>query len=1046
MKQSDQTITWLHLSDFHFKADRTWQQSVPLKTLSRDVIEKFSDLDLSPDWVFITGDIAHSGKSEEYAQASKYFQELYSNLGHNVEAQWFVVPGNHDVDRQQVTAIYQGMRDMLTEKQSAKLLGRVDSWKTFANRQHNFLQFTKKLLGEKRGWNSATPWEIAVREIHGIKVGILALNSAWACQDEQDQGKILISTYQLQTALDAVNKEKVHLKIALMHHPFDSLQAFDKLQIRNILLGRNGCHFLLHGHLHESDIEGYWNPSGRLLKFTAGISSGENQIPRSAVVVRLNLSQGKGMVYAWTYVAGKGGFWVPDNRLYPSMSEGKWEFELPSSWNFAAGSPTKRSGQEPMVNIPTAYRTTLQNRLGSIDPLVQSEKPLLFRTLEMVVPFSVDWSEPEKTLAKGKTDPLASSPDEIAPARRPATDLITHKKYRHFILVGAPGSGKSTFVHFHTLNELDKKDPRLPLPLQVKDFGDWLQERSPPEDQASTLINWAEDSLKKMGLVDLKRRLGKGRLLWFLDGLDEIFDKKVRERAAKIIGDWFTGEGNKDRLILTSRPHAIQQPGIKKALGLSGTVAFIQPLDREAQKLFLTKWNTALYGGDNEETIQQLGEDLWTALDGHSELSELKSSPLLLSMIATVYHLGKRLPDRRSDLYEQAVWVLLQRRFGPSAGGSDLLVREMRQGLMAVARGMTEKGQIREIGELEFIGLLRKGVYKEEQLTTLQQAELEGRAAELGSHSGLLNVEGAPPRYRFIHLCFQEFLTARSYAQERNAFASLHPHLEDGAWDEVILLTAGYLFENGPAYLGADFITALLEESKSVGSGWRSLTLALRAVAESPPGELAQEITSGLKDLSLKKLGDPDEGGNENDRCNAALALGRFGDSRLGMMKKDRWVPIKKGKFRMGSGQDHKGPEHWVRISNDFLLGKFPVTNQEFNEFIQDEGYREEKWWSTAGWKWRKKELTDAHPRPDEWQNERFNAPNQPVVGISWHEAEAYCLWLTQKMKDKPPEWWKPDWNVRLPTEAEWEYAARGEKGRRYPWGPEKPDETRANY
>lgn len=78
----------------------------------------------------------------------------------------------------------------------------------------------------------------------------------------------------------------------------------------------------------------------------------------------------------------------------------------------------------------------------------------------------------------------------------------------------------------------------------------------------------------------------------------------------------------------------------------------------------------------------------WRTVNLENWVPDLKSNSLLLSMIATIFHLGKRLPERRADLYENAVWMLLQRRFGPNAGGSDELVRRMRKGLLTSPCGV----------------------------------------------------------------------------------------------------------------------------------------------------------------------------------------------------------------------------------------------------------------------------------------------------------------------------------------------------------------------
>jgi formylglycine-generating enzyme required for sulfatase activity len=164
-------------------------------------------------------------------------------------------------------------------------------------------------------------------------------------------------------------------------------------------------------------------------------------------------------------------------------------------------------------------------------------------------------------------------------------------------------------------------------------------------------------------------------------------------------------------------------------------------------------------------------------------------------------------------------------------------------------------------------------------------------------------------------------------------------------------------------------------------------------------------------------------------------------------------------------------PVHPVRITRDFLLGRFTVTNEEYARFVESDGYNEVRHWSGEGWLWLNqdeagfekwfrglqktstnrigdewKEGYRPGPEPKFWRDSQWNGLNQPVVGVSWYEAEAYCKWLTERLEEERPAWWEEGREVRLPTEAEWEYAARGEAGRMYPWGDEDPEPSRANY
>jgi formylglycine-generating enzyme required for sulfatase activity len=120
-------------------------------------------------------------------------------------------------------------------------------------------------------------------------------------------------------------------------------------------------------------------------------------------------------------------------------------------------------------------------------------------------------------------------------------------------------------------------------------------------------------------------------------------------------------------------------------------------------------------------------------------------------------------------------------------------------------------------------------------------------------------------------------------------------------------------------------------------------------------------------------------------------------------------VLVPAGEVWMGSDDDDavddERPRHRVPLPT-YYIDKFPVTNVQYRRFLE----------------------ATRHPDPKYWTDPKFNEPNQPVVGVSWLDAQAYCGWASK----------------RLPTEAEWEKAARGTDGRKYPWG-DKWDPARAN-
>ncbi|MEI7642904.1 MAG: SUMF1/EgtB/PvdO family nonheme iron enzyme [Chloroflexales bacterium] len=143
------------------------------------------------------------------------------------------------------------------------------------------------------------------------------------------------------------------------------------------------------------------------------------------------------------------------------------------------------------------------------------------------------------------------------------------------------------------------------------------------------------------------------------------------------------------------------------------------------------------------------------------------------------------------------------------------------------------------------------------------------------------------------------------------------------------------------------------------------------------------------------------------------------------------WVPalvkVAAGSFLMGSSDtdtladsDEK-PQH-SRELPDYWIGKTEVTNAQFRPFVEGDGYTNKDYWTKAGWDWREAEKI---VKPGFWDDSQWNGDTQPVVGISWFEAVAYCHWLSAQTGHE----------FRLPSEAEWEKAARGTDGQIWPWG-----------
>jgi formylglycine-generating enzyme required for sulfatase activity len=127
---------------------------------------------------------------------------------------------------------------------------------------------------------------------------------------------------------------------------------------------------------------------------------------------------------------------------------------------------------------------------------------------------------------------------------------------------------------------------------------------------------------------------------------------------------------------------------------------------------------------------------------------------------------------------------------------------------------------------------------------------------------------------------------------------------------------------------------------------------------------------------------------------------------------------------------DELGNPAPILIDYRYWVARYPVTVAAFDAFVNAAGYETRDWWGPRGWVWR---AECDRLAPSGWEAQR-SLGNRPVVGVSWYEAAAYAAWLDAQLRRRSSQ--IPEgYQMRLPTEAEWEKAARGEDGRRYAWG-----------
>jgi formylglycine-generating enzyme required for sulfatase activity len=649
----------------------------------------------------------------------------------------------------------------------------------------------------------------------------------------------------------------------------------------------------------------------------------------------------------------------------------------------------------------------------------------------------------------------------------PQSVLELLKAHDGLILLGDPGAGKTTFLKFLALALATGQGKALGL-------GQWLPILLPLSAYATaleagevSLARFIDRYYRERGVelpIDalLEQALEHGTALLLLDGLDEVKDLGRRHLVVDRVADFYSvhrGAGN--QFILTSR--VVGYPEVRPRLEKVAECTLVD-LDEEEIETFVEKWTRALETAAGGETVVAVEEaeteqrELLAAVRRNPGVRALAANPLLLTILALMKRQGVTLPERRVELYDQYVETLLRHwnlaRSLAGRGGRELDVVETLRVLAPLALWMhrTSPG----------VGLVKEGdlhrelehIYRGRRVEDPERATREF-LADVREYSGLLLDRGSR-QYGFIHLTFQEYLAAVALAQKGQQgigpiVEELAAHVDEDTWHEVSLLCVGYLgvVQQRDEAAGA-VLEALLEQAP--GEPGVAVVLAGEAVNDAGTAGVTPGTQAKVVEALLTTLRDATRIPAVR-RAAAGNVLADIGDPRPGVMEVDTmdfcFVPA--GPFMMGSDEtddmadNDEKPQAEYTIAYHYWVARYPVTVAQFRAYVEASGVQPGNLDSLRG------------------------PSNHPVVWVSWHEAQAFCEWLTTRWREQGrlPE----SWLVRLPSEPEWEKAARGGlqvpeapiignfiRGsavppsvanpyptRRYPWGND-PDANQANY
>lgn len=687
--------------------------------------------------------------------------------------------------------------------------------------------------------------------------------------------------------------------------------------------------------------------------------------------------------------------------------------------------------------------------------------------------------------------PGLAQPDQTVNVQQ-ALQFALQRKYDGLVLLGYPGAGKTTLTKYFLLcfagnkaeQQLGLSQQLLPILLSLRDI-------DPEQPLTANILA----SLQKYHL-DLSEEfflhyLQEGRAILLLDGLDEVPTEKKRAQVSQWIHHQAHLAFPKCPVLVTSRFSGYRGEAILPGYYLR---LEIQDYGMPEVQQFLENWLIGVETHVHEDNdywrnqAKSKAENLFQRIEAAPALRELAVNPLMLQIIVLVHRDRGTLPERRVELYKECTDVLLER--WDKAKGLEVLLSaaQARQLLQPIALWMHSVENRREVSKAELLefmqphlGRIKREVDPEELLRNWQE------------RSGIFKGEG--DIYFFHHLSFQEYLTAEQIRNTRQSDI-LVKQFDQAWWREPTLLAMG--LTNPPIF--ADFMRVLLR------ANWRDgarVDFLLRCVDETLVKDEAPFVHA-LKKLkrfepryyallALERIG--------TDTAEAAVAQAQHDkDERLAGEARSIYrrmaldqiqieMPAVKLVKSIFKGKTYDLPArifNLAELNAEYILiksgkykysvtkkevevpplyfAKYPVTNKLYNRFIaylagkvdeeafanlplerfaerlrakakEIEGFT--KYLGNDPKKW-------AETLKSKMEEKRFLGEDQPVVRVTWFDVVTYCHWLSE-LQGARGKGQDEKMIYRLPTEQEWEWAA-GEGKRKYPWGNEKPDDTRANY
>ncbi len=650
--------------------------------------------------------------------------------------------------------------------------------------------------------------------------------------------------------------------------------------------------------------------------------------------------------------------------------------------------------------------------------------------------------------------------------------LVTEavQKYQHLVLLGDPGSGKSTFLRYlawalarrgldqpsdHVgLFGWENENLVLPIILPLRTLAGGLAEYD-EKNLEMAVYTALRDELQRFNIGReselLSESLHHRKVLLLFDGLDEVPTNavsRVADRLTVLRAIRSFVEIYNVPAVMTCRARAFDD-SLQSTLGWH--VETIAPFTLGQIRHFVPAWYGELVdsGQIEREQAKRLEQKLISAIVGNKKLQEMACTPLLLTMMVLVMYNKNDLPRDRPQLYEGILELLLgqwdkvregqslSEAIGQPDWGSDrirlVLDQLSYQAHLAVSssdgRGRLARSAVRD-ALIKFFETARLLNPWESARCCLEYFE---------QRSGLL-IPDEDDTYVFTHLTLQEHCVGRYMLSDRRAAHLVMMHRADDRWREPIFLGLGVIQQTKPELIDRILVDLIDRKengrNKSADRWQRDLILAAEIGIDRDWNYLriqdvnVDRLQHDLKQGLVKLLQDKRQLLPATERVRAGYMLGHLGDTRFPITTAQWQMAISRalksnaskyfcrvepGTYIIGSAHNDpdasytEKPQYTVTLNRPFFITRFPITNIQWLEWMK----------------------TDEETEAREELN-KSKQSNLPVVGITWQQCNDFCARLNEHTGQ----------TIRLPSEIEWETAARGNDGRCYPWG----NEWRSDY